>query len=86
MRRKPAFSGRMKPLVHMRRHFALATIVALASVLPACGGDSGGGAGKAPDYAKALAGAPKPLAELYDQANQLLPGGTDAFDRARAKP
>lgn len=81
MRRKPAFSGGMKPLVHMSRHFALAAIAALAFVLAACGGDSGGGAGKAPDYAKALAGAPKPLAELYDQANQLLPGGTDAFDR-----
>ena len=37
--------------------------------------------GQAPDYAKALAGAPKPLAELYDQADQLLPGGADAFQQ-----
>jgi cytochrome c biogenesis protein CcmG/thiol:disulfide interchange protein DsbE len=85
MRRKPAFSGEMKPLVRVGRLFVLAAITALAFVLAACGDDSGGGAGKAPDYAKALAGAPKPLAQLYDQANQLLPGGTDAFDRQLAE-
>jgi len=36
---------------------------------------------KPPDYAKALAGAPAPLAALYRQENELLPGGVDAFER-----
>ena len=44
----------------------------------------GDGGGKSPDYAKALAGAPEPLAKLYDQPNQLLPGGTDAFEQRLA--
>jgi cytochrome c biogenesis protein CcmG/thiol:disulfide interchange protein DsbE len=74
----------MKPALRLGRQFAMAAIAALTFTLAACGGDSGGGAGKAPDYAKALAGAPRPLAELYDQANRLLPGGTDAFDRQLA--
>lgn len=34
----------------------------------------------APDYAKELAGSPAPLAALHDQADELLPGGTDAFN------
>ena len=36
--------------------------------------------GQAPDYQRALAGAPPALASLYRQANRLLPGGLDAFD------
>ena len=67
------------------RQFAVAAVATLALVLAGCGGDSGGGAGRAPDYKKALAGAPKPLAELYDQADRLLPGGTDAFERQLAE-
>jgi cytochrome c biogenesis protein CcmG/thiol:disulfide interchange protein DsbE len=60
---------------------------ALAVGVGACGnGSSGdGGAGNPPDYERALAGAPKPLAQLYDQANQLLPGGTEAFQQELAK-
>ena len=47
-----------------------------------CGAGSGGDyGGKHPDYAKALAGSPPPLAALHKQANQLLPGGTEAFDK-----
>ena len=54
--------------------------------LPACGSGSGGDyGGKAPDYTKVLAGAPKPLAKLYDQADQLLPGGADAFQQRLAE-
>ena len=34
-----------------------------------------------PDYAKALAGAPPPLAALYRQGNELLSGGRDAYER-----
>jgi cytochrome c biogenesis protein CcmG, thiol:disulfide interchange protein DsbE len=60
--------------------------MAVAGGVAACGStSSGGSAGKAPDYERALAGAPKPLAQLYDQANQLLPGGTGAFQQELAK-
>jgi cytochrome c biogenesis protein CcmG, thiol:disulfide interchange protein DsbE len=58
---------------------AAAALVVLA--LSACGSTSGGGDAKAPDYERALAGASKPLAALYAQANQLLPGGIEAFQR-----
>ncbi len=59
---------------------ALAAIVALATA--GCGSSAGGDyGGEHPDYAKALAGSPAPLATLYRQANQLLPGGLDAFQR-----
>ncbi len=37
--------------------------------------------GQHPDYAKALAGSPAPLAALHKQANQLLPGGQEAFEK-----
>lgn len=40
-------------------------------------GDYGG---PPPDYAKALAGSPAPLAALHRQANQLLDGGVDAYE------
>jgi cytochrome c biogenesis protein CcmG/thiol:disulfide interchange protein DsbE len=68
----------------MRSRPWLASIATAVTVLlPACG--SGGSEGKAPDYERALAGAPKPLAALYDQANQLLPGGAEAFERRLAE-
>ncbi len=58
-------------------------LAALALGLAGCGSGSGADpeGGKAPDYGRALAGAPPPLARLYDQANQLLPGGVAAFER-----
>jgi thiol-disulfide isomerase/thioredoxin len=57
---------------------ALAAVAAL--VLAGCGDSAGGDyGGKHPDYARALAGSPAPLAALHRQANQLLPGGVDAF-------
>jgi cytochrome c biogenesis protein CcmG/thiol:disulfide interchange protein DsbE len=66
--------------------FTLASIVMIAAVLWGCGsGSDDGVGGSAPDYERALAGAPKPLARLYDQANQLLPGGTAAFQRRIAE-
>jgi cytochrome c biogenesis protein CcmG, thiol:disulfide interchange protein DsbE len=48
-----------------------------------CGSSNSGGdyGGKHPDYAKALAGSPPPLAALHSQANQLLPGGAGAFEK-----
>jgi cytochrome c biogenesis protein CcmG/thiol:disulfide interchange protein DsbE len=55
-----------------------AIVVALG--LSACGSSGGGGSTtKAPDYRQALAGAPKPLAELYAHGDRLLSGGTSAF-------
>lgn len=60
----------------------LAAGLALATLLAGgCGtateGDYGG---PHPDYAKALAGSPAPLAALHRQANQLLEGGADAYE------
>lgn len=44
-----------------------------------CGGTSYDGSH--PDYATALAGAPAPLAALYREGNELLPGGAEAFEK-----
>jgi thiol-disulfide isomerase/thioredoxin len=59
-------------------------------VAPAsCGGDDAGGPGnpgsRATDYEQALAGAPTPLAKLYERGNQLLDGGTEAFEAQLAE-
>jgi len=77
--------GRMSEIARLSRRFCVATLAILALALPSCGGESGGDAGEAPDYARALAGAPQPLAKLYEQADQLLPGGTDAYERQLAE-
>lgn len=66
-----------------RRRSAPAALVLLATVLAVagCGSSQGGDyGGKHPDYAKALAGSPAPLAALHRQANDLLPGGRDAYE------
>ena len=76
--------GRMSRIGRLERLFAAAASAVLVLALSACGSGSGDGAGKSPDYAKALAGAPEPLAKLYDQPNRLLPGGTDAFEQRLA--
>jgi thiol-disulfide isomerase/thioredoxin len=51
-----------------------------AAVLAGCGESSDAIGGKPPNYERALAGAPKPLADLYADGNRLLPGGTEAFE------
>lgn len=61
---------------------ALAALALLASGCGSSGGDFDSGH---PDYERALAGAPAPLAGLYSQANRLLPGGTDAFEARIAR-
>lgn len=73
-------AARPRPLL------ALAAL-ALALLLPSgCGGSDGDGSGGShPDYAKALAGAPAPLAALHEQANELLPGGAEAYEERVAK-
>lgn len=66
------------------RQFAigLISVVAAGLVAAGCGADSGGDYGGGhPDYAKALAGAPAPLAALYKESDKLLPGGSSAFER-----
>jgi cytochrome c biogenesis protein CcmG, thiol:disulfide interchange protein DsbE len=52
---------------------------AVTLAVAGCGNAGGDLGGKHPDYATALAGSPAPLAALHKQANQLLPGGTDAY-------
>jgi cytochrome c biogenesis protein CcmG, thiol:disulfide interchange protein DsbE len=59
----------------------LLILPALALAIGACGSSQGGDyGGERPDYAKTLAGSPAPLAALYRQANDLLPGGEDAYE------
>jgi thiol-disulfide isomerase/thioredoxin len=63
----------------------LISVAAAGLVTVGCGADSGGDyGGQHPDYTKALAGAPAPLAALYKEGDQLLPGGSSAFERRLA--
>src|SRR5689334_3233153 len=60
----------------------LVLLLAAALAWSGCGSASGGEGGNPhPNYAKALAGSPAPLAALHEQQNQLLPGGTEAFEK-----
>jgi cytochrome c biogenesis protein CcmG, thiol:disulfide interchange protein DsbE len=58
-------------------------VAALTAFLAAgCGSaPSDGYGGKHPDYARALAGSPLALAALHKQANQLIAGGEDAYEK-----
>jgi cytochrome c biogenesis protein CcmG/thiol:disulfide interchange protein DsbE len=67
-------SRRLPPIYAL---LALALAVLLAA---GCGRSGGSGtAGTHPNYAQALKGAPAPLAALYKQGNELLPG--DGFEK-----
>lgn len=60
----------------------LISVAVAGLVAVGCGADSGGDyGGQHPDYAKALAGAPAPLAALYKESDKLLPGGSSAFEQ-----
>lgn len=60
---------------------ALAAIGLAILFASGCGGSSGGDyGGEHPSY-KPLEQAPPPLASLYKQANQLLDGGTSAYEK-----
>jgi thiol-disulfide isomerase/thioredoxin len=62
--------------------FLLALLAVPALAVVGCGSGSGGDyGGPHPDYAKALTGSPPPLAALHKQENELLPGGTEAFEQ-----
>lgn len=52
----------------------------LAVTIGGCGSSQDENGGGHPNYSKALAGAPAPLAALYRQGNELLPGGVDAYE------
>jgi cytochrome c biogenesis protein CcmG, thiol:disulfide interchange protein DsbE len=70
-------------LAALRQSLAIAAVLLVASglgTLAGCGSGEGESGGAHPDYAKALAGAPPPLAALYRQSNQLLDGGLDAYE------
>jgi cytochrome c biogenesis protein CcmG/thiol:disulfide interchange protein DsbE len=57
-------------------------LVVLALAAAGCGSsESDAGGGAPPDYERALAGSPPRLAALHEQANELLPGGLDAFEK-----
>jgi thiol-disulfide isomerase/thioredoxin len=59
----------------------LLALAPFALVAAGCGSSESAGSGsKPPDYNRLLAGSPAPLAALHEQANQLLPGGTDAYE------
>jgi cytochrome c biogenesis protein CcmG/thiol:disulfide interchange protein DsbE len=61
---------------------ALIALALTALLASGCGSSQGGDyGGKHPDYATALAGSPAPLAALHKQANELLPGGTEAYEK-----
>jgi cytochrome c biogenesis protein CcmG, thiol:disulfide interchange protein DsbE len=61
---------------------ALAGLGLLALTAAGCGSGSGQDyGGWHPNYGKALAGSPPQLAALHRQANELLPGGLDAYEK-----
>jgi cytochrome c biogenesis protein CcmG, thiol:disulfide interchange protein DsbE len=72
-------------LARIRPLLALSAIALVALFAGGCGSSTESGDGSHPDYAKALAGAPPPLAGLYKQANDLLPGEQGAFEKRIAQ-
>lgn len=56
-------------------------LLLLAALIGGCGSSQDEKSDSHPDYSKALAGAPAPLAALYRQGNELLPGGVDAYEK-----
>ncbi len=71
-------------MTYSGRNLPIALLAAAILALAASGCGSGGGGdygGKHPDYAKALAGSPQPLAALHSQADHLLGGGPTAFEK-----
>jgi cytochrome c biogenesis protein CcmG, thiol:disulfide interchange protein DsbE len=60
----------------------LAAAALAATIAAGCGSTASDGyGGKHPDYARALAGSPLALAALHKQANQLIAGGEDAYEK-----
>jgi cytochrome c biogenesis protein CcmG, thiol:disulfide interchange protein DsbE len=76
---------RIVPIERMRTRIGplltLGALVLTALLVAGCGSSAKSGNGSHPDYAKALAGSPPPLAALHKQANDLIPGGQSAFEK-----
>lgn len=72
----------VKELAALRQRLPIAAVLLIASIIgiSGCGSEESEGSGGHPDYAKALAGAPAPLAALHRQSNQLLEGGIGAYE------
>jgi thiol-disulfide isomerase/thioredoxin len=64
--------------VGSKRRILLAALAAPAILAAGCGG--GGEGGKHPDYSQ-LSEAPPPLAALYSRGNELVSGGTPAYEK-----
>jgi cytochrome c biogenesis protein CcmG, thiol:disulfide interchange protein DsbE len=61
---------------------ALSLLVPVALAMAGCGASQGGDyGGQHPDYGADLAGSPAPLAALHSQADKLLPGGMEAYEK-----
>lgn len=65
----------------LRRLAPVLLVLPLLALAAGGCGTSQDESGGHPDYAKALAGSPPPLAALHRQANDLLPGGVDAYEK-----
>lgn len=72
-------------LARIRPRLTLCALALVALLFGGCGSSAESGDGSHPDYARALAGSPPPLAALYKQANDLLPGGQDAYEKRIAQ-
>jgi thiol-disulfide isomerase/thioredoxin len=69
-----------------RSLLAVGTLALAVLLGSGCGSAENDGSGDShPNYAKALAGSPAPLAALHKQANDLLPGGIDAYEERLAE-
>lgn len=57
------------------------TLALAALAMAGCGASDDDLGGKPPAYERVLAGSPPPLAALHEQANELLPGGVEAYEQ-----
>ena len=74
--------ARISRFARLRAPLAAGSLIVLTLALTACGGADGDSNRRGhPDYGRALAGSPPPLARLHAQANRLVPGGLEAFER-----
>jgi thiol-disulfide isomerase/thioredoxin len=64
-----------------RQALVLVAVASLIAPLAGCGLEDDQGSAGHPDYQKALAGAPPRLAALHAQANRLIPGGVEPYER-----
>lgn len=72
-------------LARIRPLLTPAAVALAALAIGGCGSSAGSGDGSHPDYAKALAGSPPALAAIHRQANDLIPGGQEAFEKRLAR-